>query len=826
MEPKSPLPESLTSKLKRIEDLAEKLVYIKWSREFFVLLQRAAQDVLTLTQPRPDCRKITVLAERLEQQIGECLEQGALPRGAERERLIAVVDALCRAMPGFDNSLRKIAPGQSSSEEARTVPLFSRWEKDERSKPRVGQSLNETPPLWLVAPESARDLARKLEQRGGYQVLRPASLADAHVLLAQSRQPIALLVDLDYAADNQTTLQQIASLRQVLPQDVPVFFLADRGDITARLDAVEAGGMGYFLKPVDLPLLLEALDERVLKPLDHRVLIVDDTLPSAREIARWLESRGMVTQVLAQPLVVLQGLANFQPGLLIMSLDLKDANGLALAQAIHQHELFRELPLVLLSAQADIGSRLAAANLGNEALLSKPLNPESLYAAIAKRLRQGGGLYRKLSQLSNRDTVSGLYNRPYFITHLERALVATAANAQPVAIMLIALDNLRLMEPQNAAAADEIIEQAARRLKSVLGPDPIAARFGDAIFIVLLSFTTQDALLATARAVQASLETEPYRLISGNTQLRTSIGISITSPTLCEVATLIQQADLASGMARDSKDARIHVHHNRTDEPDVDHSRQRRLMEEVREAVQQQRMTLLFQPIVSLRGDTTERYEVLLRMRNRDGWELLPETVFALVKRHRIGMALDRWVIAHSIRMLRERQARGQSVILFINISPTILQDEELLNWLQGGLNKTGVPAASLVFEMTETSADLNKQALAPFLRGLKALGCGLSLDHFSGHERAQALVQLLKADYVKLDSRFVQNLLNDKERQQQLNQLARALATAGVTTIVTGIEDAMTLPVLWSCGIDYVQGFFLQRPHTEMSYDFESMVL
>jgi EAL domain-containing protein (putative c-di-GMP-specific phosphodiesterase class I) len=67
-------------------------------------------------------------------------------------------------------------------------------------------------------------------------------------------------------------------------------------------------------------------------------------------------------------------------------------------------------------------------------------------------------------------------------------------------------------------------------------------------------------------------------------------------------------------------------------------------------------MNLLFQPIVSLRGDTTERYEVLLRMRNREGWELLPETVFSLVKRHRIGMVLDRWVIAHSIRMLRERQ--------------------------------------------------------------------------------------------------------------------------------------------------------------------------
>ncbi len=826
MEPKTPPPESLAGKLKRVEDLAEKLVYIKWSREFFVLLQRAAQDVLALTRPRPECSKIAALAERLEQQIGECLEQGELPRGTERERLIAVVDALCRAMPSSDPSTRETAPSASRPAEACIVSLFSRWEESERSKLAVGESLTETPSLWLVAPNSARELARKLEQRGGYQVRRPTNLTEVHALLAQAQQPAALLVDLDYAPDSQTTLQQVASLRQILPPDVPLFFLADRGDITARLDAVEAGGAGYFLKPVDLALLLEALDESVLKPLHHRVLIVDDVLPSAREIARWLESRGIVTQVLAQPLLVLQALSNFEPSLLIMSLDLRETDGLALAQAVHQHELFRELPLVLLSAQADAGSRLAATSLGGEALLGKPLNPELLFAAIAKRLRQGHSLHRKLSQLSNRDTVSGLYNRPYFLARLERALVATAANAQPVAVMLIALDNLRAVESQDVAAADEVVEQAARRLKTVLGPDPIAARFGDAIFMVLLGFTTQEALLATARAVQASLETDPYRLVSGDTQLRTSIGISVASLALREAATLIQEADLASSMARDSKDARIHVHHSGGAEQDVDHSRQRRLMEEIRDAVQQQRMNLLFQPIVSLRGDTTERYEVLLRMRNHEGWELLPETVFALVKRHRIGMVLDRWVIAHSIRVLRERKARGQSAILFINISPTILQDEELLNWLQGGLSKTGVPAASLVFELTETTAELNKQALQPFLHGLKDLGCGLSLDHFSGHERAQALVQFLRVDYVKLGTGFTQNLLNDKDRQQQLSELASALAAVGVTTIVTGLEDAMTLPALWSCGIDYVQGFLLQRPHTDMSYDFENMVL
>lgn len=828
MEPKPARSEPLVGKLQRIEDLAEKLVYIKWSREFFVLLQRATQDILSLARPRPEIQKIVALAERLDRQVAESLESGELPKGAQRERLIAVMDALCRSLPPQEDGAAP-APGGGAQRpsEPLTTPLFSKWDKAEWSPPTAAQ-----PPatgeatVWLVAPETLRELAKKLEQRGSFTVRICAGLAEVRKLLAESQQPVALIIDLDHSTDNQANLQQIAALRPMLGRNVPLLFLADRGDISARLDAVEAGGAGYFIKPVDIPLLVETLDERVLSSQNQRVLIVDDTLPSAREIARWLDSRGLVTQVLAQPLQILQALRNFRPNLLIMSLDQKETDGLMLAQAVLQHEQFRELPLVLLSAQADIGQRLSATGLSGEALLGKPLSPEPLFAAVAKRLRQGQGPYRKLSQLSARDTVSGLYNRPHFLAHLDRALIATEANAQPAAVMLITLDNLRVVDSLDPAAADDIIEHAAKRLQTVLGTAPIAARFGDAIFTVLLGFASQEALLATAHAVQAGLETDPYRLHSGEFHLHTSIGISIAKPAKQETALLIQQADLACGLARDSKGTRIHVHHGQGPDQDADNPQQRKLLEEVREAVQQQRMSLLFQPVVSLRGDTTERYEVLLRMRNREGWELLPETVFGLVKRHRIGMVLDRWVIAHSIRVLRERRARGRAAILFINISPTILRDEELFNWLQSGLSKTEVPASSLVFEIAETTAEINKQTLLPFLKRIKELGCGISLDHFSGHERSQALVQLLQADYVKLDGRHAQDLVNDKHRQQELGQLARNLATQGVTTILTGIEDSATLPVLWSCGIDYVQGFLLQRPHTDMSFDFEHVVL
>ncbi|MCB1776693.1 MAG: EAL domain-containing protein [Candidatus Competibacteraceae bacterium] len=824
MEPKPALPHALTGKLQRIGDLAEKLVYIKWSQEFFILLLRAAQDVLALTRPLAEQHRITILAERLEQQISACLEKGELPKGTERERLMAILDALCRA--ASTDSARAGATGTHRLIETITTPLFLNRDESGQPSSSTDESASTLPLLWLITLESTQDLGHKIEQRGRFQIQCFANLSAIRTLLEQSEKPAALIVDLDYATDQQAAFQEIMALQPLLTPDVPLFFLADRSDITARIDAIKAGGAGYFTKPVDIPMLLEALDGRVLQPLSQRVLIVDEQMTVARDIARWLESRGMATQVLAQPLQILPALRHFQPSLLILSVDLKELDGLSLAQAIRQHELFRELPLILMSAQPETAQRLSATSLSGEALLSRPPNPELLATAVAKRPRQGRGLYYKFSQLSHRDTVSGLYNRPYFLAYLERVLVATHANAQSAAIMLITLDNLRTLESHDVAAADEVVEQAAKRLQTALGADAITARFSDAVFTALLGFASQETLPATAQAVQAALETAPYPLGHGEFELRASIGISVASPSLHEAALLIQQADLACGMAREGKDTRIYVHHGRSVEQDITTPQQRRLLKEIRESVQQQRMTLLFQPIVSLRGDTTERYEVLLRMRNHEGWEILPETVFSLVKRHRIGMVLDRWVIAHSIRVLRERQKRGQPVILFVNISPTILQDEEFLNWLEGGLNKTGVSAGHLVFEMTETTAELYKPILQPFLLQVKQLGCGISLDHFSGHEHSQALAQSLQADYIKLDARFTHDLPNNKIRQEELNELTHTLSAQGMTTIVTGVEDAITLPLLWASGIDYAQGFFLQRPHTDMSYDFDQTVL
>jgi len=787
--------DQLISKIRLIKDLQEKLVYVGWGREAFVLLGWMARDIAQIVRQQAGYEETAELAAKLEQQVNTCLSAESLPQGRDRERLLTLLDSLTHSIPHT---------GATAAPPPQKHPSGTAGE------------------VLLVTIEDAWRLGPELRS-AGFRVRQVTRLADARAALVRPL-PSAAVIDMDFPGQTLSAPELIIRLRSEGELNLPIFFISERGDLTARLQAVQAGAAGYFTKPLDTPRLLQEIKDRVLHPpaRGQRVLIVAETLADAQAIAAALISQNLEAEIVSQPLRVLQALHRFQPHLLLLDLDLIQVNGMELVQAIRQHQEFESLPLILLSSQHDLKRHLAALGAGGDELLGKPLAADYLLAAVLYRLRRAEVLRRKIHNLDHKDTISGLHNRRYFLDQLTRVLAADIK--RPVAVMLIGLDNLHKLECVDVAAADEVLEQAAKRLSTALAAGYQTARFGAGVFAVLINDADHETVLTLARAVRTALEQQVYPAGESTLALQVSIGISLTDGAEGDPALLIQQADVACNTAREAAGERIHIHHPQADQA-LALSYQRRLLAEIEEAAQQQRMNLVFQPIVSLRGDRSERYEALLRMRNPEGRELLPEAVFGAVQEHALGVTLDRWVIAQSIRLLRERYGQERATILFINISPAILQDAALAGWLQHILIQAGVPAKALVFEITEATAARHLADLQRFLAAVKALGCGFSLERFGNREHSQALLRDLPVDYVKLDAHFVHNLANDLAKQERLTRLAGELAAAGMTTVVGGIEDSPTLAVLCSCGVDFVQGFFLQRPHKEMSYDFASGV-
>lgn len=677
------------------------------------------------------------------------------------------------------------------------------------------------PEIIVIAPDENPPLVAKLED-SGYRIRHIANLVEAEQRL-QGRMPGAIIVDADFPDGPEPAMALMAQLRAETGSRAPILFLSERNDMSARLEAVRAGGAAYFSKPFENDEVLDVLRELLLPQTSQgyfRVLIVNDQPAEAWEMAGALEEQGIIPRVVIQPLQVLQDIHRFRPDLLLIDLDIKEMSGQELAQVITQHRDCDTLPIILLCFPADIPNYLTSLDVPGTSLLTKPAPISYLCWEIRQRLRRARAMRIKLGSLTDNDPISGLFNRRRYLTLLERAIETLGLSTQSLAVMFIMLDNLRsIRDSAGVATADEVVGQAANRLRQMLNQDQCAARFSDAILSVTVPNLIGEPLLALARRIRDVLETGFYRVGEQAQLLRTSIGVALTTDRGQDHLTLIQRADSACGLAREAKGERIVLQENGfKDKRDQEASSRARVLQQVREIVEHERLWLVFQPIASMRGDTNERYEVLLRLRGNDGQEMVPGSVFGVVYNHELGLTLDRWVIEHVLDMLRQRQRK---TTVFIKILPVTLQDRTLSNWLRERMEQTGVEPQSLVFEVAEATAERGLRDMFGFLGSIKMLGCGFCLDRFGRGADSLSLLKNLGADYVKLDMYFVNGLARDTKKQAQIKELVENLETLGAATIVGGVEDVKAMPILWSLGVDLIQGFFLQHPYREMSYDF-----
>ena len=721
----------LANHLKLIEDLWQKLYYVKWNSKSFAMLARLAQDMVQNAQGHGD-EGLLELVTQLEQHVKSCAAAGKMPCEAERQRLMALIDAL-------RFNVLMAGGGRGVSDESRTRPLLS-----------------PQPEIFLIVPGEKPSLLTKLED-SGYRMRYIASLVEAEERLHE-RGPGAVIVDVDFPEGPEPAMTMIATLRAEINLRAPVLFLAERNDMSARLEAVRAGGTAYFSKPFENDEVLSVLRELLLPQTSEgyfRVLIVNDQPTEAWEMAGALEEQGITPRVVIQPLQVLQDIHRFRPDLLLIDLDIKEISGPELARVIAQHRDCDILPMILLCFPADMPHYLVSLDVPGASLIAKPAPISYLCWEVKQRLRRARAVRVKLGPLTDNDAVSGLYNRRRFMMLLERAIETLGLRPQSLAVVFIMLDNLRsIRDSAGVATADEVVGQAASRLRQVLSQEQPAARFSDAILTVLVPNLLGEPLLALARRIRNALEAGFYKVGEQALLLRISIGLAMATDRSQDHLMLIQRADSACGLAREAKGERIVLQQNELGaKRDQEASSRTRVLEQVREIVEHERLWLMFQPIASMQGDTNERYEVLLRLRDSDGQELVPGSVFGVVYNHELGRALDRWVIEHALDMLRQRQL---TTTVFIKVLPVTLQDRTLSDWLRERLEQTGVEAQRLVFQVAEATAERSLRDMFGFLGGIKMLGCGFCLDRFGRGADSLALLKNLGADYVKLDMYFV----------------------------------------------------------------------
>lgn len=248
------------------------------------------------------------------------------------------------------------------------------------------------------------------------------------------------------------------------------------------------------------------------------------------------------------------------------------------------------------------------------------------------------------------------------------------------------------------------------------------------------------------------------------------------------------------------------------------------LLERIRVALETTGFQLLFQPIVSLRGEDDAQFQVLLRMQGSDQRVHTAAEVIPEAKRAGLIRAIDKWVLSHCAALLAKRARTSRLPRLFISQSLDSLCDPDHAVWLRDLLSENGIAGDAISVELHSQDGMRAVDEVRRHAVALKEFGATLTVSGFESGAAGERLLQSVPVDYVKVSPRYLR--LTDAAVAAELKTLVEHLQESGKRVIAPRVEDARSTASLWVAGVDFIQGNFVQQPGTDLTFDFKAGVL
>ncbi|MDQ2972237.1 MAG: EAL domain-containing protein [Dokdonella sp.] len=425
---------------------------------------------------------------------------------------------------------------------------------------------------------------------------------------------------------------------------------------------------------------------------------------------------------------------------------------------------------------------------------------------------------QELDALRSRDLITDLFNRPYLMNQVDQAVAGAANGKTDQALMLIEPDNFRqILENVGLGNADVLLGDLATLLREHLGETDVAGRVGEHTFGVLATARSSEATRQLAEALRNAFSERIFEVGTQSISLTVSIGAVLMGEKNANAATVLNLASTSLRSAQTEGGNRLHL---------IDPSEQdkaaaestRHWLDMIDNALEHNDFVLYYQPIISLHGAEGDFYEILLRMTGPKG-EISPAQFMPIAERHGKMPAIDRWVIANAIRAIAERERAGHRTTFFVKLTPHSLDDQTLLPWIAQQLKTSRQRGDSLVFEMPESKVVTSLKPARAFAKGLEQIHCGFALEQFGSGLNSFQLLKHIPAHYLKIDRTFMAELPKHKENQEKIKEICEQAHHAGKLTVAEFVEDAASMSILFSCGVNFVQGNFLQEPEKILTH-------
>ncbi len=420
----------------------------------------------------------------------------------------------------------------------------------------------------------------------------------------------------------------------------------------------------------------------------------------------------------------------------------------------------------------------------------------------------------QLVQLTERDALTGLYNRHRFNEESVRMSADAQRNGTRLALLFFNLDGFKhINDTFGHRAGDAMLIKVASEIGGQVRRNEIFARLRGDEFAILVPDAVDELLRVLAERVTRSISQMRIAFEGQTMRVSCSCGIAVCPDNATTPGTLMACADAAMNQVKEAGKNDWRFYRSPTA------ARQASMLSplspegRIRHALENNLLVPHLQGIYATGSHALRHYEVLMRVRDPENPHamLLPNAFIAMAEKSASIVDVDRWMLAQAIQKLG---AAPGIPALAVNVSGRSLDDATLPAFIAGELQRHGVAAQRLWVELTETAAVSDLHDARRFIEALQATGCSVSLDDFGNGFASFAYLKHLNVDAIKIDGLFIRDLPQDRENQLFVQAIVTVARGLHKTTIAECVEDEATLKILATLGVDYVQGFHFEMPH------------
>ena len=417
---------------------------------------------------------------------------------------------------------------------------------------------------------------------------------------------------------------------------------------------------------------------------------------------------------------------------------------------------------------------------------------------------------RELKRKALYDDLTLLPNRYLFEDRLSHMVLI--AQREETLLSVAVIDLSRFQEINNIMGhdkGDEVLRQMALRLSRLLRASDTAARIGADSFALILPKTDENSVHVVTRKLFIAMG-EPFIIDGYAIELSINIGVAVAPVHGDKSEILLQRADLAMRQAKQDQMGVAAIYDQERDPYSI---RRLTLYGKLRKAVDEGKLTLVYQPKIDLGDGSLSGVEALLRWCDPEDGFISPDEFIPMAEQTGLINRISEWVLKEVITQVACWRAEGFHVATAVNLSPRNLLNSTLPVNIESLLVAHGLEPYALCVEVTETALMSNPAKAQQILERLHEMHISLSIDDFGTGYSSLAYLKALPVDELKIDRCFIKNIVDNEVDRMIVESTVRMAHGLGLTVVAEGVEDEATFELLRSMAVDKVQGYYFTPP-------------